>query len=116
MTQYRIGAISHTDIDTNEVFLLGFGVYCGEEVPPPGIKFLGMDANKFNIPDEKLLLDSGDIVWGCECWWGEESVIRESLKGKTVIEVTIENERANAATKLVESKKETHDARTDFMG
>ena len=25
------------------------------------------------IEDPKIILDDGEVVWGCECWWGPEA-------------------------------------------
>lgn len=28
-------------------------------------------------PNPRITLDSGEIVWGCEVWWGPENKIRD---------------------------------------
>jgi hypothetical protein len=64
---------------------LGFGVYQGEEVPPKEI--MGFN---FGYPNPKILLDNGEVVWGCECWWGDEPRFKEILeKAKEVKIVSI---------------------------
>lgn len=35
------------------------------------------------MPNPRLGLDNGHIVYGCECWWGGEEAIRRHLAGKT---------------------------------
>jgi hypothetical protein len=64
----RVGAILSATKDRIE--LLGYGVYMGDEIPPES-------AGGFNLgfPNPKIQLDSGDIVWGCECWWGPQETI-----------------------------------------
>ena len=93
----RVGAISHTD-DKN-VYVFGFGTYQGYEVPPEDIKFFGLPIRHTN---PKILLDSGKVVWGCECWWGDEESVKRTIDthvadGKTLVEVDIEKARKEAS-------------------
>jgi len=78
----------------DEVRLLGFGVYVGNEVPPTPKGMIrtifgattwaefdcvvaedtGTVPNPSARPtNPKILLDNGETVWGAECWWGPES-------------------------------------------
>ncbi|HUU59756.1 MAG TPA: hypothetical protein VMZ50_09440 [Phycisphaerae bacterium] len=63
----RVGAVlSATD---GVVRLLGYGVYEGDHAPE------GRDKR---VP--RIVLDSGDVVWGSDCgWWGPEERIREQV-------------------------------------
>jgi hypothetical protein len=72
----RVGALLSTDRDARVVELLGYGVYEGAEVPPDSV-------GGFNIglSNPKLRLDSGKVVWGCECWWGPELQVSRNVKG-----------------------------------
>ena len=37
------------------------------------------------IPNPKIILDNGDIVWGWECWWCSVEKFEKSLKkGRTI--------------------------------
>ncbi len=77
-----------------EVSLLGFGVYVGDEVPPAPMGFVravfgantweefdrvaaadaGCEPNPAARPtNPKIVLDNGEVVWGAECWWGPEA-------------------------------------------
>lgn len=85
---FRIGAIHSVNETTVEFF--GYGYYLGDEIPPSNIKFLGIPVLD-EIP--KLRLDSGDIIWGCECLWGDVEYIDDELKGKEMILVTVEDTR-----------------------
>jgi hypothetical protein len=45
-----------------------------------------------------IRLDSGDIVWGMECWWGPEEKVREQLErwqraGARIVEATLPADR-----------------------
>jgi hypothetical protein len=67
----RIGAF--LDADKDGVKWLGWGKYVGDEVPPKTIG--GFNTGRSN---PKLEMDNGDVVWGCECWWGDA----EKMKGR----------------------------------
>lgn len=74
----RVGAILGSTGAVTE--FLGYGIYAGHEVPPdtgPN-SMTGMLAEA-NATNPKVLLDNGDVVWGCECWWGPEAQIRAQL-------------------------------------
>jgi hypothetical protein len=83
----RIGAILAADGPTAEFF--GYGTYQGSDIPPPGVGLFGMDYHRLKFATPKLLLDNGDVVFGCECWWGREAKIRAMLDGKQVTVVRI---------------------------
>lgn len=76
----RVGAI--LSANDQVVNLLGYGVYVGDEVHPG----LGR-------PNPKIVLDNGDVVWGCECWWGPEGRIRQAIGDRKVEEVRIREVR-----------------------
>ena len=43
-----------------------------------------------DIPNPKIILDDGNVVWGCECWWGDkERFEREELQGRKIIVVPL---------------------------
>ena len=73
----RVGAICGSDGETLRI--LGYGVYDGDEIPPLGIKFFGTDLNTLQHTNPKIKLDNGQIVWGCECWWGTEEYIKQLI-------------------------------------
>lgn len=62
----RIGAI--LSAKNNVVKLLGYGVYLGKETPPD-----------YPFPNPKLQMDNGAIVWGYQCWWGDESAVESQI-------------------------------------
>ena len=74
----RVGAILKADPE--EVHLLGYGVYKGDEIPPDG----------FGVPNPKIELDNGDIIWGHQCWWGEEDKVKASLGDRKIIDAKVE--------------------------
>ena len=66
----RVGALLGTKDGVVE--FLGYGVYEGDFKLPP-------EAGGFNFGQEnpRIKLDNGDIVWGCECWWGPEEEFKK---------------------------------------
>jgi hypothetical protein len=68
-----------------EVFAFGYGVYEGDEVPPVGtIGALGIDLGEVKMPNPKITLDNGTVVWGCQCWWGSEAGAPTYIAGRKV--------------------------------
>lgn len=66
----RVFAMSHVEGDV--AYIYGFGVYVGDEIPPEGISLMGIDLHTLGHRNPKIRLDNGQIVWGCESWWGAE--------------------------------------------
>ncbi len=82
----RIGAIKC--MDENTVYLFGFGTYLGDEFPPDdpsGNRGLMALVHKAGIENPKLKMDDGTIVWGCECWWGDETTVKKNIEGKKIV-------------------------------
>lgn len=84
-----VGAIAFAREDT--VYFLGYGTYEGKEVPPEEIRGFNL-----GLPNPKLKLADGSIIWGCECWWGAEAKIKAMLEGYSqVTELSVEEFRSN---------------------
>lgn len=80
----RVGAIRNADSTT--VYLYGFGEYMGEQIPTRG--FLG----EVEMENPTIKLDSGQVVYGFECWWGSEAKTKEMIGDRTVVTVTVETD------------------------
>jgi hypothetical protein len=66
----RVLAVSHSDETT--LYIFGEGVYMGDERPPDGTPGFLNDGSRPYPPgytNPKILLDSGEVVWGNQCWW-----------------------------------------------
>lgn len=94
----RVGVILGSKPDGSLDFL-GYGTYVGDEVPPDegGGSMTGM-LHEAQCTNPKLVLDNGDVVWGCESWWGSEESVRAKVAshvagGGTVNEVRIADAR-----------------------
>lgn len=88
----RIGAILKGD--KTSVHLIGFGVYQGDEVPPKDTGGMGSMLHEVGCSNPKLIMDDGQVTWGCECWWGPEEQVRKRIEGLEIIPVNISEERS----------------------
>lgn len=70
----RVIAISHSEDD--KLFIFGAGVYVGDEIPP-----------ELGIPNPKIELDNGQVVFGYECWWGSEKEIKKKYADFEFVEI-----------------------------
>lgn len=71
----RVGAIQKADETT--VYMYGYGEYLGDAESPLG------------IPNPKIQLDNGDIVWGYQCWWGPEEKVKNMIGGRKITMVDV---------------------------
>lgn len=78
----RVGAM--IDSKDNVIRFLGYGTLLGFEIPP---KEFNDDVVFADIPNPKILLDNGDIVWGFECWWMDEFDMRDLLDNALEIRI-----------------------------
>lgn len=78
-----IGAIVNSTDST--VTMFGYGVYQGDEIPPPEI--IG-PFGSIPRPNPKMLMDNGETVWGCECYWGPEESVKKWIGDRTVTIIT----------------------------
>jgi len=72
------------------VQFLGYGVYEGDFVPVGAVGFLSEMLLELNDISPRIRLDSGKIVYGCECFWGSAKSVDERLKGHNIVMVDIE--------------------------
>ncbi len=73
----RVGAI--LSIRDGEVEFLGFGVYEGDFVPTEAAGWLADGLRAQEIVNPRIKLDNGKVVYGCECWWGDEAHTKDYL-------------------------------------
>lgn len=95
----RIFAVLSADQD--EVRLIGRGEYLGDlpfNTADENVRLFGFAPSELEkeVPGHKnpcLKMDDGNIVWGCECWWGPESKLEETIGGRKIVQVDIKEER-----------------------
>jgi len=96
----RVGAI--IDQDDEQVRFLGYGVYEGDKVPDDDAAGpMAETLREYSVTNPCIKLDNGDTVWGCECWWGDESEMKKHLtkleeNGIKIVPVTIGDIRAES--------------------
>lgn len=69
MTGPGVRVVAIRDGVGTTINIFGFGTYVGDEVPPPGTPGPFGDHSKLGINNPKIELDTGGVVWGCQCWW-----------------------------------------------
>lgn len=77
----RVGAVLCAN--QTQVMLLGYGTYEGDLESPLG------------FPNPCIKLDSGETVWGFQCWWGPEDEIKKMAAGKEVVVVGLDGNPVN---------------------
>ena len=75
----RVGAILKADLET--VYLLGYGVFDGDQVLPERLALFPGHLNP------RLTLDNGRQVFQVQCYWGTEDEIKNAIGKRKVINV-----------------------------
>lgn len=92
----RVGAISHGK--NGVLYIFGYGVYEGDFVPETAVGWMAEASREVGSTNPKIKLDSGKVVWGCECWWGAESVVKKRCAdADEVVEIDIDESRREYA-------------------
>lgn len=96
----RVGAI--IGAKDGVVRFAGFGVYVGDETPTEAVGFIAEACREAGFPSPKIELDSGEVIYGCECWWGAEDAVRDDVcryqnDGYRIEHVSIDALRAHLA-------------------
>lgn len=78
----RVGAVM--SVNDTEVSLFGYGVYDGDHPPIGCAGFIAERVIATGITNPRITLDSGEVVWGCECWWGPEDNVKKMIGTRNV--------------------------------
>jgi hypothetical protein len=65
----RVLAVCKLDRDTKQVVIFGRGVMTGAEVPTGAVGQIAERLISETSLNPRILLDTGEVIWGCECWW-----------------------------------------------
>jgi len=87
----RVFAFQHATEDT--VYFFGYGTYLGEEEPYKDAGGLASVLRESGMKNPKIMLDSGDVVWGCECYWGPAWRFDEKYKNYKIVNVDLNDFR-----------------------
>jgi hypothetical protein len=85
----RVVAILSADDD--EVRLIGFGEYVGDDYPPGEI---GDYLRLVKHPNPKIVLEDGSVVWGFQCWWHAADDFNAFVAGRRVVQAAVPPESA----------------------
>jgi len=104
----RVGAILGRT-EEGETKFLGYGVYEGEGVPIEAVGPIAEALVETKSTNPMIRLDSGSVVYGCECWWGPEDEVKRNLENIKVKKVDIDDVRLEY---LENNKEADKDAET----
>jgi hypothetical protein len=80
--------------NAKQIAFLGYGTLVESRIPAEAVGFLAESLRELGRDNPTIELDSGKIVFGCECWWGPEDEIRKIVeKHPNVVEVDIDTVR-----------------------
>lgn len=71
-----------------KALIAGHGDYVGDHVPPPGVGLMGIELHALGHKNPKIELDNGNVIWGCQCWWGSKERMEEELGDMEIVELT----------------------------
>lgn len=107
----RVLAVSHADPD-GPVYIFGEGVYEGDFIPEEAEGMFAEILKAAGRENPRIRLDSGKVVYGCECWWGSVDDAKKKMgidQGREVIMVDIDEARKEAAMTESPVNKEAKD-------
>lgn len=90
----KVGAVSHEK--DGILYLYGYGTYVGDRVPTEENKpagWIGESVFEGQRENPCIELDTGKVVWGCECWWGSLSQVEKWENQYEVVIIDIEEKR-----------------------
>jgi hypothetical protein len=76
----RVGAICGRDEENKTVWFFGYGVYMNESIPTDHVFGPFGPASQLGMSSPRIRLDSGDDVWGCECWFSSQETVAKMLE------------------------------------
>lgn len=102
----RVGAVLGAKNGSKTINVFGFGVYEGDFVPEHrGEKSFATYLHEHQLPNPRIRLDSGEVVYGAECWWGPEEQMQKRLAGHEAEGFAIET--VNVAEAIGLNERET---------
>lgn len=91
----RVGAVLSAKNGIAE--LLGYGIYEGDFVPEEAVGWIADIIREQKRGNPRIRLDSGKVVYGCECWWGDEDAVKKRMDVyDRIVEVDIDEVRKDA--------------------
>ncbi len=85
----RVGAVQ--SCKEGHMKLFGYGDYIGDFLPVEAVGWMAEAARKAGVTNPKIMLDNGKVIYGCECWWGNEDRVKEMVAAaEKVTDIDIE--------------------------
>jgi hypothetical protein len=111
----RVGAIFGSG-ERGPIEFFGYGVYEGDFVPKEAAGQIAEVMTKTNFPNPRIRLDSGKVVYGCECWWGLEENIRGMLSETCLMVKEVDIDEVREATAKAQKAEQHADCRKTRKG
>ena len=73
----RVGVMLCYDLHT--VYFFGYGTYVGRGEPLEAVGPAAELACLNGRGDDKIVLDNGQAIYGCECWYADETAMKNRL-------------------------------------
>ena len=89
----RVSTIRNADERT--VYTFGLGVYEGDFVPDKDLPGIAGMFGEMSRTNPRIKLDSGEVVYGCECYWAPEVFLLNEFGDRQFVQVSITEYRAS---------------------
>lgn len=76
----RVGVICNYDNGKSSISLFGYGKYVGDYIPKEAVGVIASILKRDRVKDHKIKLDSGEVIYDCECNWDTEEKVKNDLK------------------------------------
>lgn len=86
----------YEDVETKTIYLIGEGTYVGDEIPDSDAMGLAAIVREGGGTNPKIVLDDGQVVWGCECWWAAKADAQAQIDARLADGWKIEPVNLNA--------------------
>ena len=90
----RVLCVSHTA--AGKVFIFGEGNYVGDTIPSEEAQGMGPMMRERKALNPTIELDSGEVIYGCECWWGPLDAANKKYAELERVPTSITEARAKA--------------------
>ena len=80
MTKIGSRVIAVACAEDGKVKTFGEGTYAGDFIPGEEVAgWMGEALREHGVPNPRIDLDNGKVVWGCECWWGDVEAFKKRI-------------------------------------
>ncbi len=76
-------------LDDDTLYFLGYGRVGPAQVPPEGLGMLTDALHAANERTPTITMDTGETVYGCECWYGDAAEFDATANESDLESVTV---------------------------